>query len=918
MRLFPMPRSEAPAVFSAEPATSTPAPTAGAPLLRDPSEVPGALPGWLNHRLAALAGVVLAVLTAVGAAAFLNLERDAQLAQEHRSARLMARVLEDHATRTLVSAELVLLTLSEATGPLGDAAQITATLRHALPGQPALRSVSMLAADGRVLASSNADNEHLRLDASVLPPAALAQDHWLGPAMAGRDLGDLAVRAGARAAAAPRSPAELILLVRRLPRGPAPGAGAAAARYLVAALNPDAIANHFRMATQDSGYAGMLFDVRGRALVAHPAASGAALAMPVLGGHEIFAQQLPQTEHGSLVATGALDGSPALVAYRASRVTPVVAWVEKPMAQVLAAWHALLGTTLVAVFTAWAVIAVLTAAAWRSLRARWLLTRQLARADARAVARERELRRLVDGVHEVLLRTDVDGRLSFANQRLLELTGRLEEDILGQPLWTLVQEADRERVRGLVTRRADSAERVVATLVSDGPEAPSVELSMAWHAPGPDEPGGYMGFAVDVSERERVRRELKRQLEFSRTVLQVLPVPVFVKDRHGRCLAVNKAWEDFTGLSSAQVVGRALDTTPATPSLVQVHDANDAALLQGAQASHRAELQLLRADGQVRDVVVSKIALRQRDGRPAGIVGSIHDVTDFLQAQRAMAHARDAAEASDRVKTGFIANVSHELRTPLQSILGFSELALRRAMPPERVRGVLEDIHRSGDRMLTLVNEVLDISKFDSAAVDLVLQGGDPAALAAEVAHELGPIAQQRDIRIEVGPAAEPQPLLAMLNPFRFSQVVRNVLANAVRFSEAGGTVRLEVAAEAGAPDGPDGVVVRVIDQGPGVPDTELEAIFEPFTQSTRTGDGSGGTGLGLTIARSIMKAHGGRIWAANRAEGGAVFSLWLPLASEEALSRPVPLDEAQHGAEEAPWPAAAVAGDAAREPAAA
>lgn len=823
------------------------------------------LPRWLNHRLAVLAGVAVALLMSAAAAVFLRLEHATTLAQEHRSARLMARVLEDHVTRTLVSAELVLLTLSESTGPLGEGPALAAALRHALPGQPALRSVSMLDADGRVLASSNPDNERLRLAPAALPAAALARDHWLGTPQAARDLADLAEGAGPR-----RSPAELILLVRRVARAGMPP------RHLVAALNPDAMANHFRMATQDSGFAGVLFATSGRALVAHPAAAGAALAMPVQTAHRVFTQQLPQAEHGSLVAPGALDGADTLVAFRASRVMPVVAWVEKPMSQVLAGWHATVLHTLAALLTGWAVVAVLSAAAWRSLRARWQLTRQLARADARAVARERELRRLVDGVHEVLLRTDEAGHLRFVNQRLLELTGRLEEDLLGQPLWMLVVPADRPAVQALLARRDGGGGHLTTTLLSDGPAAPCVELSVSWQAPGPDEPGGHLGFAVDVSERERARRELKRQLEFSRTVLQVLPVPVFVMDRHGRCLATNKAWEQFTGLAAAQVVGHRLERTPAPAPLVAALRAHDADLLHGERADSHQALQLLRADGLMRDVEISKIALRQRDGRVMGLVGSIHDVTEFLQAQRAMAHARDAAEASDRVKSGFIANVSHELRTPLQSILGFSELALRRAMPVERLRSVLEDIHRSGDRMLTLVNEVLDISKFNGAAADLVLEPADPGALAAEVVHELSPIAQQQQIRIAL--SLPPQPLPARLNRFRFAQVLRNVLANALRFSPAGGTVRLEVAERGDDGDAPaGGVCLRVIDQGPGVPPGELDAIFEPFTQSSRTGDGAGGTGLGLTIARSIMKAHGGRIWAHNRPEGGAVFTLWLP-----------------------------------------
>jgi signal transduction histidine kinase len=188
---------------------------------------------------------------------------------------------------------------------------------------------------------------------------------------------------------------------------------------------------------------------------------------------------------------------------------------------------------------------------------------------------------------------------------------------------------------------------------------------------------------------------------------------------------------------------------------------------------------------------------------------------------------------------------------------------------------MFSDIHQAGQRMLGLVNELLDLSKVDRSSLQLEREPCGPLALLSAAAAELAPLSQAKELPLQLASTAG---ATVPVDPARMAQVLRNLLANAIRFAPAGTAIEL-AAADGPGPDGRDGVTLTVADRGPGIPPAELESLFEPFVQSSLTKDGSGGTGLGLAIARRIVQAHGGTLHAANRAGGGAAFVLWLPAA---------------------------------------
>ncbi|KPF68680.1 hypothetical protein IP84_08515 [beta proteobacterium AAP99] len=809
----------------------------------------------LWYRLVLWLSGAFALMSAVVIAAFMLYEyRETERVELAKSA-LLARVLEDHSSRLLDGTASLLGTVAEQmrtnTESISDS-----SLQQLIASQHWVRSLSVLDAKGSVVLSSNPENAGVLIDPAqwkrLARPGSGAQ---LGALLPARDLFEMAQG----------RPASSVSPVPMLPIQLNVGQGADQ-QHLVAVINPDSIANWFTLTAQPEGYAASLLSY-GRSVIVSTLELPESQVSAAAAAHPIFESMLPAIEHSSFEGPG-LTGEESVIAYRALRRWPALVLIERKHVDVIAFWKKSAWISLAVLASLWLLAGVIAWFAARGLRTSQSMAGRLEQASDRLAERERDIRNLFEGVHEVLLRADAKGAIRVINSHWTTLTGISTTDVIGQPLWMLVDPSQAARVQEQFATLGDKPSRLTVSLRTQGSDAPKVDLILTREQGHADKAGGIIGFAVDVTERERARRALRKQLAFSRSVLQVIPIPVWVQSTKGLTLEVNAAWERFHGIGAEDIRGRPLESVlrEGTGSVLQ---RNDRRIILGEVAELKYTERIRRADGQWREVSIIKRALTDVNGTPVGVVGSVFDITDFHEAQQAMQAARDAAIASENVKSGFIANVSHELRTPLQSILGFSELALKRQMSPERLKGTLEDIHGAGQRMLTLVNEILDISRLENSDETLELGRADVCGVVRDVSREISAIATQRLVGLEVELPADP--VFALLHPFRFAQVLRNVMANAVRFSQAGAQVEVQLSRPVG------GIAIKILDRGPGIPPDELEAIFEAFTQSSLTSDGAGGTGLGLTIVRSIMRAHGGQVSAANRPDGGACFTIWLP-----------------------------------------
>ena len=319
-----------------------------------------------------------------------------------------------------------------------------------------------------------------------------------------------------------------------------------------------------------------------------------------------------------------------------------------------------------------------------------------------------------------------------------------------------------------------------------------------------------------------------------------------------------------------------------------------AALREGHAFTH--EYRILWPDGSIRYIKVDAVLFRDGDGQPMRMVGSNYDITahraaelellrhrhhlEELVAERtgALSVAVSQAQAANRAKSVFLANMSHELRTPLNSVIGFSRLMAASPNMQDDEKRNLAIIHRSGNHLLRLINEILELSKGEAGSLQAQMEVVALAPLLQEVMDMLGMRAEQQGMALRLDCVAVPPAVL--LDATRLRQVLLNLMSNAVKFA-GGGTVTLTVRGE--RRDGDQWLLsFAVSDTGIGIAREDQQRVFEPFVQADSAGP-KDGTGLGLAISREFVQLMKGELTLESTPGQGATFSFSIPAQAAEA-----------------------------------
>ncbi|MBC7906268.1 MAG: PAS domain-containing sensor histidine kinase, partial [Rhodospirillaceae bacterium] len=404
---------------------------------------------------------------------------------------------------------------------------------------------------------------------------------------------------------------------------------------------------------------------------------------------------------------------------------------------------------------------------------------------------------------------------------------------------------------------------------------------------------GYRGTATDITPIKRHERELAAQSALRQAIIDNMGQGVVVFDGAEGLVALNRQARFMLDLPEGGFL-----PGQATLEAVLLHLAIQGEFGRGnslAKAARRLG-RLRRIPDQVFEHARPNgwvLEVRSTAMPGGGLILTFTDITDRKKVEDTLRESMEAAERGNRAKATFLANISHELRTPLNAIIGFSELIKHEIfgpMEPQSYRTYVDDIHESGMHLLELINDILDMSKAEAGMTDLVDALVDISAIIRSSVRMMTRRATANGVEL-IEQLPDDLPYLRA-DERRVRQIVLNLISNAVKFTDEGGTVTL--AAEVV----PDGFKITVTDTGIGMTAEELERVMEPFVQAdTRLSRKYEGTGLGLPLTKALVVAHGGTISLSSAPDEGTIVVVTFPpariitniseaVAAEETLRR--------------------------------
>lgn len=480
-----------------------------------------------------------------------------------------------------------------------------------------------------------------------------------------------------------------------------------------------------------------------------------------------------------------------------------------------------------------------------------------------------------------IFRHDKQGRCIDANTKTLEITGLSLQEVLKDEWGKRLHPGDRDRVdaawqsfmRQVNQGKSATYETEQRYVYPDG----SCKWALARAVPERNTAGevsGFVGSVADITDLKQTELALQAKTEELDRFFSVAIDLLCIANIEGEFLRLNPQWEKTLGYSLEDLEG--------SKFLDYVHpDDLDSTLEAIAQLSAQVEIPSFVNRYRCQDGSYRWIEWRSV---PIGsiIYAAARDITDRKRVEEDLKHSKKVAEHANKAKSQFLANMSHELRTPLNAILGFSELMQYDSDLEPTYRHYVSLIHNSGESLLKLISEVLDLSKVEAGKITLNYQKTDLHQKLHLISETLSEQIHRKNLQfhLEIGSGV---PQTIWIDDQKLEQVLLNLLSNAVKFTKQGAITlcvsqRVDENARVLSPSSSMFLTFQVQDTGVGIAPEDLEMIFDPFTQAAAGQQALQGTGLGLVISRRIVQLMGGDILVESAEGQGSTFQFTLPV----------------------------------------
>ncbi|MCG8334687.1 MAG: PAS domain S-box protein [Proteobacteria bacterium] len=503
----------------------------------------------------------------------------------------------------------------------------------------------------------------------------------------------------------------------------------------------------------------------------------------------------------------------------------------------------------------------------------WIITRDLTKEkqleDELKSSRER-LDRLIENLPDLVVNVDLNGCILFINPQTKQ---EETDEIIGTSIYDYILPEDHERIREKMALVFDSGEEAIydsSWISSDG--------IVRWFTTRaiPIKHDSQVIAATltarDSSDKKKTEEELKNSQNMLESVLQSIPGTLVVLDKKYNILASN--WH---GLKKHQ--SKHPDAKNKCHELYWHRDkpCKECYARKVFESGKPIRTEIFnKNDNGYKEIRVYPVL--NDLGAVRYVIEHIQDITQRKQSEEKMLIAKLKTEAAQQLKTDFLSKVSHELKTPMIGILGFSKLGVERykKVTKEKLKSYFTTILESGEKLQILLNNLVDLSQLEVGNIDYDFQNEKLSMVTTIILNEMFTLLNENRIAVDFHKPDFSD--LVHIDVDRIGKVIRNLITNAVKFSKPDTSITLDISRHK------DQILFSVVDTGDGIPENELELIFEKFIQSSRTKSNSDGRGLGLAISKQIVTDHKGEIWAENHPKGGSAFKFVLPVSSETSV----------------------------------